>query len=486
MIKLKDILESIKLEADLSGKRSSGIPSWDSFVSHKFDPSKPFYVDNESFIVSPENIEIPLAAVNKGDELKILSPEYKTLGRSKYAYVKLVKNGIDGLLPLKFITKPTSVGLLGGKQSKMFTPTDIGVNGKTFVNAATLINAAKQAIENKYSDPKYEEVKRYIYDCISSTVGSNTLNEAFSKTILLKDKYLELDDQDINNVSKNFGEVLAAIYILSTSRLAEKLTFAPKEDTPFYDFYIEKEKSTAVADSAMTRGKIFYSVKSHGGSSTSLENLNFLLNNYSKVAKIFEDYKKEFDVINGLMNNKLNDATTVSNIETFFKTHFPDKIQAIVEKLNSIVQDESKKISSLSQADLSKWFIYATSNLDKKTFINVINEIYTQHLAGKGAEDKSLESMYDNKKSKHNGYLYYAMGSYIVEYLNTYKEGDRTPYLETLNMLLNYGSFIQQFDVDLYYDKIVMKIEKFKTKQFKFSYNGVASSPGNRPIGFKG
>jgi hypothetical protein len=486
MIKLKDILESIKLEADLSGKRSSGIPSWDSFVSYKFDPSKPFYVDSDAFIVSPENIKTPLAAVNKGDELRILNPEYQVVGRSKYARVKLVKNGIEGLFPLKFITKPTSVGLLGGKQSKMFTPTDIGVNGKTFVDASTLVNASKQAIENKYKDPKYEEVKQYIYDCISATVESKTLNEVFSKTLLLKNKYLGLDDQDINNVSKNFGEVLAAIYILSTSKLAEKLTFAPKEDTPFYDFYIEKEKSTSVVGSAMARGKIFYSVKSHGGSSTSLENLNFLLNNYSKVAKIFEDYKKEFDVINSLMNNKLNDATTVSNIEKFFKAHFPDKIQSIVEKLNSVVKEESKKISSLSQADLNKWFTYAISNLDKQTFINIINEIYTQHLAGKGAEDKSLESMYDNKKSKHNGYLYYAMGSYIVEYLNTYKEGNRTPYLDTLNMLLNYGSFIQQFDIDLYYDRIVMNIEKFKTKEFRFSYNGVASTPGNRPIGFKG
>lgn len=486
MIKLKSILESIKLEADLSGKRSSGIPSWDSFVSYKFDPSKQFYVDSDAFIVSPEDFKTPLTAVTKGEELRILSPEYKVFKRTKYAHVKLIKNGVEGFFPLKFITKPTSVGLLGGKQSKMFTPTDVGVNGKTFRDAATLVNVSKQAIESKYTDPKYDEVKQYIYDCISATAGSKTLNEVFSKTILLKTKYLGLDDQDVNNVSKNFGEVLAAIYILSTNKLAEKLTFAPKEDTPFYDFYIEKEKSTPVAGSAMTKGKIFYSVKSHGGSSTSMENLNFLLNNYSKVAKIFEDYKTEFDVINSLMNDKLNDVTTVSNIEKFFKAHFPNKIQAIVEKLNSVVQEDSKKINSLSQADLDKWFKYATDTLDEQTFINIINEIYTQHLAGKGAEDKSLTSMFENKKSKHNGYLYYAMGSYIVEYLNTYKEGDKTPYLDTLNMLLNYGSFIQQFDIDLYYDKIVMNIEKFKTKEFRFSYNGVASTPGNRPIGFKG
>lgn len=486
IIKLTDLLEGINLEANIAGKRSSGIPSWDSFVSYKFDPEKPFYVDAEAAIVSPEDIKKPIAQVSKGDELRILSPEYKLFGKSKYAQVKLVKNGIEGLLHLNFITKPTSVGLLGGKQSKMFTSSDVGVNGKTFTDAASLVNAAKQGIEAKYKDPKYDDIRNYVYDCISAVIGSQSVNEVFSKAMPLKQKYVGLEDQDINNVSKNFGEVLAGIYTLSRNKMAEKLTFAPKEDTPFYDFYIENKKSAPVAGSAMTRGKVFYSVKSHGGSSTSLENLNFLLNNYSKVAKIFEDYKEEFDVINSLMNNKNSDATTVSNIEKFFVNHFPDKIQAIVEKLNSVVNDEPQKIKSLSQADLSKWFSYATTNLDQQTFVSLINEIYAQQLAGKGAEDKSLISMFDNKTSKHNGYLYYAMGSYIVEYLNTYKDGNRTPYLDTLNMLLNYGSFVQQFDVNLYYDRVEIKIEKFTTKKFRFSYNGVASSPCNRPIGFSG
>lgn len=486
IIKLIDLLEGINLEANIAGVRSSGIPAWDSFVSRNFDPEKPFYVDNEAFIVSPEDVKKPVTQVSKGDEIRILSPEYKTIGRSKYAQVKLVKNGMEGLLNLNFITKPTSVGLLGGKQSKMFTPSDIGVNGKTFTDAASLVNVAKQGIESKYSDPKYDTIRNYVYDCISAVVGSQSINEVFSKVMTLKKKYVELDDQDINNVSKNFGEVLAGIYTLSRNKLAEKLTFAPKEDTPFYDFYIEKKASTPVASSAMTRGKIFYSVKSHGGSSTSLANLNFLLNNYSKVAKIFEDYKDEFDVINSLMNDKNSDATTISNIEKFFVNHFPDKIQAIVEKLNSVVKEDGPKIKSLSQPDLNKWFTYAVNNIDKQTFINLMNEIYTQQLASKGAENKSLVSMFDNKKSKNNGYLYYAMGSYIVEYLNTYKEGDTTPYLDTLNMLLNYGSFVQQFDVNLYYDRVEIKIEKFTTKKFRFSYNGVASTPGNRPIGFSG
>lgn len=486
IIKLTDILEGINLEANISGTRSSGIPSWVSFVSNNFDPEKPFFVDKEAFVVSPQDIKKPVAQVSKGDEIRILSPEYKTIGRSKYAQVKLVKTGTEGLLNLNFITKPTSIGLLGGKQSKMFTPSDVGVNGKTFTDAASLVNAAKQGIEAKYKDPKYDNIRNYVYDCISAVIGSQSINEVFSKVIPLKQKYMGLEDQDINNVSKNFGEVLAGIYTLSKNKLAEKLTFAQKEDTPFYDFYIEKKKSTPVASSAMTKGKVFYSVKSRGGSSTSLANLNFLLDNYSKFAKIFEDYKKEFDIINSLMNNKNSDATTISNIEKFFVNHFPDKIQAIVEKLNSVVKEDGSKIKSLSQQDLDKWFAYALNNIDKQTFINLMNEIYSQRLAGKGAENKSLASMFDNKKSKHNGYLYYAMGSYIVEYLNTYKDGDHAPYLDTLNMLLNYGSFVQQFDVDLYYDRVKIEIEKFTTKKFRFSYNGVASTPGNRPIGFSG
>jgi hypothetical protein len=71
------------------------------------------------------------------------------------------------------------------------------------------------------------------------------------------------------------------------------------------------------------------------------------------------------------------------------------------------------------------------------------------------------------------------MGSYIVKYLNN--SGN---YLFVLNELLNYASYIHQFSVDMYTDRLDITIESFKTKKFKFSYNAGAKYPANRPIGF--
>jgi hypothetical protein len=495
IIKLKTILESIQAEANMSGKRSSGITKWDSFVVNDFDPNKVFKVAKEAFISSVENKTNKkgkisrnwnkISQVSVGDEINILNPEITKVGSSNYATVRSLKDGTEGLLKLSVIQKPTSEpGVLGGKQSKSFTPNNLGLNGKTFSSAGELADSTKQAIESKYTGAKFDTIKKYAYDCMSA-VYPTALNEVYSEKINLKNKYPNIEEQDINTLSKNFGEVLAAIYILQTNKKADYLKFAPKEDTPFYDFFIKSGEAPRVGDEAMEKGKIFYSVKSHGGSSTSVENLNFLLNNYSKIASIRTEYENELAVINSLMNDKLAAKTTVSNIEKFFNTHFPEKEISIINKLNSIVVDDVHKIKTLSQPDLDKWFEYICGTVDIDTFASLMEKIYNEDLTGSKAERESLVRMHKSKNSKHNGYLYYPMGAYIVRYLNSYKEGNSKPYIDTLNMLLNYGSFVQQFDVDLEYDSINITIESFVNKNFRFSYNGLASNPGNRPIGFK-
>ena len=495
ILKLKTILESIRVEANMSGNRSSGISKWDSFVANEFDPNKVFNVEKSAYILSVEDVVSKngkiskkwkiISQVSAGDDINISSPDFTQIGNKKFATVKSLKDGAEGFLGLTAIRKPTSgTGLLGGKQSKSFTPNNIGLNGKTFSSAGDLVNEAKQSIEARYADPKFDIIKKYVYDCISS-IYEKSLNEAYNKKINLKNKYPNIEEQDINTLSKNFGEVLAAIYILQTNNKADYLKFASREDTPFYDFFIKTGEAPRVGDEAMEKGKIFYSVKSHGGSSTSMENLNFLLNNYSKIASIRIEHQDELNVINSLMNDKLSSKTTVSNIEKFFNTHFPEKEMSIINKLNSIVTDDTRKIKTLSQQDLDKWFEYICNNVDINTFVSLMNKIYNEDLTGSSADNKSLIRMHELKFSRNNGYLYYPMGAYIVRYLNNYKEGNDTPYVDTLNMLLNYGSFVQQFDVNLNYDSIDITIESFVHKNFRFSYNGLAADPGNRPIGFK-
>jgi hypothetical protein len=89
--------------------------------------------------------------------------------------------------------------------------------------------------------------------------------------------------------------------------------------------------------------------------------------------------------------------------------------------------------------------------------------------------------MYNGKSiPSGNGYLLYPMGSYIVKYLNNDKK-----YLDLLNTILNYGSYVHQFTSTLKKNNLQVGISSFKTSKFRYTYNAGGGYPGNRPIGFK-
>jgi hypothetical protein len=72
------------------------------------------------------------------------------------------------------------------------------------------------------------------------------------------------------------------------------------------------------------------------------------------------------------------------------------------------------------------------------------------------------------------------MGQYVTSYLNN--EGE---YKKILNMLLNFGAYIHQTEVDMSDSNINIKISRFKESEFRFSYNAGSKYPANRPLGFK-
>jgi hypothetical protein len=124
-----------------------------------------------------------------------------------------------------------------------------------------------------------------------------------------------------------------------------------------------------------------------------------------------------------------------------------------------------------------------TKTVKKEAFVRGMGELYQDVFGDFGApsraKDDVLSRMYDAKGGKDNGYIYYPMGSFITKYMNS--SGN---YLKVLNILLNYGSYVHQFDVNMYSNKFEVKIGSFKKKHFRFSYNGMANAPANRPIGF--
>ena len=308
----------------------------------------------------------------------------------------------------------------------------------------------------------------YLSECMDKVSGGGFLTEAFSKQYTLSKDY-KISQNDIKILSKNFGEVLAALYIIANNGKAKEVYFAEEMNSPFYDFVMTKENDMSE----------YYSVKSYGGSSTSMANLNFLMDNFAEENSVMDEYEEEIEVVKSLMNNKKEGITTIKNIETFFDEKLPEKKSKIIERLNQL---SSYELKSLSQEDLDAWFKNMVTVSDKNTFIRTMKDIYSNVLGGMKAADATLGEMYDSKSGIkwNNGYIYYPMGSYITQYLNT--NGN---YLKALNVLLNYGTYIHQFDVNLYSDRFDIEIGSFKKKSFKFTYNGGAKYPGNRPIGFK-
>jgi len=482
MIKLKNILEQIQLEAGLDKKSRTGkMPGWDYYVKNNFDPNNIFYIDSDAVMYDDNSKEI--AKLSKEEPIQLLSPDtvdlYKGKRVTRFARVKsLAPAEMVGLVNIKHIRKPTTKGggVTGTKQSKEFGPEKLGLKGKSFSDPYQLKNFIISAVNSVYSNEKFDLIREYAIDCVNAILGGSKLTEIYHKTYTLSKNYSKINEQDINILSKNFGEVLGGLYTLSTNKKAKSITYAEASNTPLYDYYLTTDKET----------KIYFSVKSRGGSSTSMANLNFLFDKFGKDAQIYKMYPKEFEAIKSLINTK--EYNTPKNISRFYETILANKKAPIMDKMNTI---SKYKLNDFSTESLNLWFESMISTVDKEIFIKTMGELYNTVLADFGRARKTtstvLGEMYDSKNGEKydHGYIYYPMGSYVVDYLNNFKVGNRYPYLDALNTLMNYGSFISHVDVNLYPSSISVDISSVRKRFYRFSFNGMSKSLTNRPIGFK-
>ena len=468
-IKYKDYYTHLLREATLSGSsRSAGIPNWDLHIVNDFDKKRKYNIEKDGKLYDKKFQEI--GVVKKGNEIQILSPKLTKHKVSKFANISI--GGKGGFVNISMIQKPTTskegsvIG--GGTNSKEFTPDKLKLQGIKYSSSSSMISKIKSGLNSQYSDSKYREIKKYLSECLSKSSGTNiSLYESFTKSYSLSGKY-NVSDGDISILSKNFGEVLAGLYILVTNKKAQTVEFPSNISETLYDFTMTTDKGI----------KHFYSVKSQGGSSTALGNINYVLDKFSKDNKLFSDHKKEIEVIRGLINDKQSGKTTICNITDLYNKILSTKKKQI---LNSIKKISKYKPKDLSQTELSKWFPSMVSTAKINDFINTMNDIYNSILDKSKVSEKKLRQMYNGKGIPNgNGYLLYPMGSYIVKYLNNDKK-----YLDLLNTILNYGSYVHQFTATLAKKNFKVTISSFKTSKFRYTYNAGGGYPGNRPIGFK-
>lgn len=497
IIKLKHLLESIQLEAGFGGTSRSGqgIPNWEHHLVPDFDPNEIFYIEKDGPLYDQSFKEI--LKLTKGEPIKILDTKTVDIpkGKTVQRFAKIKTQGpsqAEGLININFIRKraketknsnsgggeATLTAVLGGKNSAEFKPDKLKLVGQSYESKEQLASALVNNIQAEYPEPVYDEIKKYLHKCIEVVSGvkvsapTTAPLQEYAKDYAIQGEF-KINPQDISTLSKNFGEALAALHSLSTNKKAKSVSFSTPNN-PLWDYKINSERP------------LLFSTKSKQGSSTAMANLNLILDKFvssdEETSKnpLVQNNKKEFSMIKRLMN-KADERTTASNIEEFYNRDLPSKMNEIIDALNKITESKGgKKLNSISQKDLDEWFSFVCNNLDEKSFIDGMNNIYSNILKKSKTSGEVLSKMFKTKKSKLNGYIYYPMGSYIVKVLNDSKSA-----VNLLNSILNYGSFVYQVNVNMTVNSVKISIENFKNMSFKFSWNGLSNDPGNRPIGFK-
>jgi len=477
-----DRIQNFINEATLSGKsRSGGMSKWDYYIVPTWKSSDGYIhtLAKDSSVLSSLDTKEKQSSHKKGTKLQIMSKTVIKSGASTYAKVKIQGKTEIGFVSVGNITKPdverdaddASV-ITGGKNSKEFTPDKMALGGEEFSSSSDLVSIVSTRLNSSYGGQEYNDIKAYLSEFTKLISGFDLTEgkgERFTK-VYSTEKEFNVSASDIKILSKNFGEVLGALYILHTNKKMVGVGFPSAMNEGLYDFYGKDNK-----------GRMhYYSVKAAGGSSTSLMNLNFIKKNFAKDNAFVEKYIDELEAIDVLVNYK--GRNTVGNITDWFKSVEPQKVKKIIS-----IMSKGATLNGLDMADLSNWIKSMRKKKKEKDFLNIMNKVYNEVLSdqpGKtpAATDKSLKDMFKTRDSKEydGGYLIYPLGSYIVSYMNA-----KTEYREALNLLAGFANFISQCTIDMTATTTTIKILKFSKNEFRFSYNGGSKYPGNRPIGFK-
>lgn len=459
-------------EADLTGvSRSRGKPNWDAYIAD--DPN---WKTNDYKIERPCNLlndkfdEVtPAISMKKGDAISILSIDLKKKGPSSYANIRFGKT--EGYVKINCISKPSSKK---NRNTKALTPKTLGLNGKRFT-----IDSLVAAVKSKLDQPIVStQVKEYIDDIIDAITNKKIFEkvERFEKSVKLSKVYQLDPANELSVISKNFGEVLAALFILRTSKKAKQVEFPAAENFPLCDFIVINQTED---------DRTFVSVKSGGGSSTDIKNLKVFLP-YVNV----DESSPEWKTLQIIMAN----VKDVKDGET------PKDARATVSCILSFFQDS--EIGKKSLGPICKALGFRDNKIDMSQIDNLWQMIMTEKAKGKSSDIyKRLTNFYtlvgysanqatmdeifkvgQKKDISSGGFIIYPLGSFIVKTLNANPK--MISLLNSIIQLSEMGSNVQQSTVDATNKDVTFKIIRFNKNEFKFSYNAMMKSPANRPLGF--
>lgn len=433
--------------------KSHKILSWDAYVVP--DPkwkSNDYTVERDANIIDV-NKKI-LGRVKKGDQIKILSLELIGIPKTQSQFASISADGIEGFLPITAIRKPT----FKIHKSAELTPAKLGLEGIKF-SLESLVAEIPIALNRiEISD----ELRDHVLDCVGSIVNKNLFEETlvFEKTIKLSRQH-ESSVNEIILISKNFGEVLGAIFLLKTNKKAKFVEFPLGTNQRLYDFIEYSDDNR----------KVYYSIKSGKGSAASLKNIEFFLKYLGQ-----EYSSEEVNKIKTLVAGTKEHGTTVDIILNYINTFESDVVNLVTNTLD---------LKELSFSELTSWQERA-SKLPFEEVIATLKKIYDKigypiNATTKTTIEGILSRTGKQDRSK-NGIIVFPLGTYMIRKLNLDEK-----IIGALNTVFNLSyisSRVLQSNVDITNTEMSFKLAKFVDKSFMFKYKAQMSDPTINAIGF--
>lgn len=351
---------------------------------------------------------------------------------------------------------------------KEFTPTTLGLAGQKYTRDQLIAATNAKVIEKTKSRPELQAILLGLVN-IAAAGGNATLPAEVNE---------HLSDRARNQLSVDFGEILAPIMFAKGNQLIE---FPAEGNFPLVDVIVNGIK---------------YSVKSLTGSGTSFRSISDLMDNFEKTIekdssqeKLFALFKGYHPSAGGKNVDKLVKAASYINIPEY---------QAATKLLGSKFDNYNKLIELLTP-------VIGTDS-SKAAYTKFLQTVYPIMTAGPWSKPVGLPAdgnFYLGKKEvaadpeeKAAGYpsfkanpikgaaniLTYALG---VGTLNQVTKGpDAGEYAQMMTNIVNQSTaYLGRLDIT---DSggLVAATKPFADLKFKFQYHAPSHMPGNNLPGF--
>ncbi len=366
-------------------------------------------------------------ALFSGINIKIINSPRSCSSKSPTYILKTTKelDNIEAGTELFWVNNAVSNSQTGSTifATKDLSPLKLNLTDENY-NIEDLIKKTTTELQNNHSSCTSEQLISLLH---SSKIKKNTI---------ILDKKLDFSRNDLVVISKDFGEILSAIWLMSNFNFSQ-IFFPKNSNEKLVDFYAKKVNINYPI-----------SVKSGNGSKVYLKNIidainkrkkiaskNFNNESSMKVIKIVEEntMKSQMIMLHQYLNTQMiKDLSNImkTNIENITEDSVKKWVEAkSIEELKNILKDWWEKYSKLRKFDID----------DKERLV----------IAALGEKIKFILNEDENLK-------------------------------KSLNNLAKKVSILQ-INIDVKTDRIVFKKRFFKDSKFKFDWQGYSS--GNK-LGF--